>query len=99
MLQQAAGRRVLFIILIHLRQRRHLAMNQKRIPPVSSMDYLLYEDGHLIVDGVPALALAERFGTPLYVYSKARIEQRFKHLLESLQVAPNQLLGQWKQLL
>lgn len=35
-------------------------------------------DGRLTCDGLPLSDLAERFGTPLYVYSWNRIEERFR---------------------
>jgi diaminopimelate decarboxylase len=34
-------------------------------------------NGHLYVEGVTAQALAERFGTPLYAYSRSMIEQAY----------------------
>ncbi len=37
-----------------------------------------YNDGALTVDGLPLLSLAEKFGTPLYVYSAANIRHRFE---------------------
>ncbi|MCV4939354.1 hypothetical protein OFC17_31725, partial [Escherichia coli] len=33
--------------------------------------FVAYRDGFLHLDGVPLDALADRFGTPLYVYSQA----------------------------
>jgi diaminopimelate decarboxylase len=37
------------------------------------MDYFPYRDSHLYCEEVPVAELAERFGTPLYVYSEATI--------------------------
>ena len=37
------------------------------------MDHFHYRDGQLYCDEVPAAELAERYGTPLYVYSKRAI--------------------------
>src|SRR5438445_4473092 len=37
------------------------------------MEPFHYRDGQLYCEDVPAAALAERFGTPLYVYSQAAI--------------------------
>lgn len=34
-------------------------------------------DGRLLCDGVPVAEAAERFGTPLYLYSRAAVEQAF----------------------
>ena len=35
-------------------------------------------DGELALDGVPLARIAERFGTPCYVYSRALIEDAFR---------------------
>jgi len=35
-------------------------------------------DGELYAEGVPLAAIAERFGTPCYVYSRAVLERRFR---------------------
>ena len=37
-----------------------------------------YHDQELFCEGTPAMALAERFGTPLYVYSAATVRERFR---------------------
>ena len=37
--------------------------------------HLAYRNGALMIEAVPAAELARRFGTPLYVYSRAGIEQ------------------------
>ena len=37
-----------------------------------------YHDQELFCEGAPAKALAEKFGTPLYVYSTATIRERFR---------------------
>jgi diaminopimelate decarboxylase len=39
-----------------------------------------YKDGELRCDRVPLKALAERYGTPLYVYSAAAIRERYRTL-------------------
>ncbi|MBL9030391.1 MAG: diaminopimelate decarboxylase [Phycisphaerae bacterium] len=44
------------------------------------MDAFTYIDGRLLCEGVPASALADRFGTPLYVYSRATLEGHFDRL-------------------
>jgi diaminopimelate decarboxylase len=41
-------------------------------------------DGRLHVDGVPLARIAERVGTPAYVYSKAYFETRYRELEEAL---------------
>ena len=43
--------------------------------------------GGLALDGVPLAAVAERFGTPCYVYSRRRIEEAFREFDEGLQAA------------
>jgi diaminopimelate decarboxylase len=43
-----------------------------------------YRDGALCADGVPLRRIAERFGTPCYVYSRAAIEQRYHELAQAL---------------
>jgi diaminopimelate decarboxylase len=40
---------------------------------MTTFDYI---DGTLTCDGLPLPALAERFGTPLYIYSAATIRER-----------------------
>ena len=41
-------------------------------------------DGVLHADGVPLTAIAERVGTPVYVYSRRYIESRYRDLTEAL---------------
>jgi diaminopimelate decarboxylase len=48
------------------------------------MTGLAREDGALALDGVPLARIAERFGTPCYVYSRALIEAAFRDFDESL---------------
>lgn len=55
------------------------------------MNHIAYEQGHLAIDGVAIADLAARFGTPLYVYSRNRIEQRFAELTSLFGIAPAQL--------
>ena len=38
------------------------------------MEAFNYRDGELFAEGVALSALAQRFGTPTYVYSRAHIE-------------------------
>ena len=42
------------------------------------MDQFNYQDGQLFAEQNPVTDLASRFGTPLYVYSRATIERHFK---------------------
>jgi diaminopimelate decarboxylase len=48
------------------------------------MTGLARKDGALALDGVPLAQIAERFGTPCYVYSRALIEAAFRDFDESL---------------
>ena len=41
------------------------------------MDAFNYCDGQLFAEGVALSAIAERFGTPTYVYSRAHIEAQY----------------------
>ncbi|RCU45508.1 MULTISPECIES: diaminopimelate decarboxylase [Corallincola] len=42
------------------------------------MDHFNYQDGQLFAEQNPVTDLASRFGTPLYVYSRATIERHFQ---------------------
>ncbi|MEQ8659480.1 MAG: diaminopimelate decarboxylase, partial [Gammaproteobacteria bacterium] len=42
-----------------------------------------YENGELAIDGVALDAIAARFGTPCFVYSRAGIEARFRAYREA----------------
>lgn len=42
------------------------------------MDYFNYRDGVLSAESVPLSAIAERFGTPCYVYSRATLERHWR---------------------
>jgi len=42
-----------------------------------------YVDGQLTADGVPLAGIAERFGTPCYVYSRAALEGRYRAYVEA----------------
>ena len=48
------------------------------------MNYFQYRDRELFCEDVPLAELAERYGTPLYVYSHATFERHFKPTYESL---------------
>ncbi|MDR0279787.1 MAG: diaminopimelate decarboxylase [Paucimonas sp.] len=49
------------------------------------MDAFNYRDGQLFAEGVGLSALAERFGTPTYVYSRAHIEAQYRSYADALQ--------------
>lgn len=42
------------------------------------MDYFNYHDGMLHAENVPLAVIAERYGTPCYVYSRATIERHWR---------------------
>ncbi len=42
------------------------------------MDHFEYRDGELHAESVPVRELAARFGTPLYVYSRATLERHYR---------------------
>lgn len=43
-------------------------------------DYLEDKNGVMVVDGIPCVDLASRFGTPLYVYSARRIRDNYRRI-------------------
>ena len=48
------------------------------------MDHFNYVDGWLHAEGVPLTRIAEAVGTPAYVYSTDRADERLAHLFESI---------------
>lgn len=53
------------------------------------MDYFNYKDGQLFAEDVSVASLAERFGTPLYVYSRATIERHWRAFDDALEGHPH----------
>ncbi|MCE1118775.1 MULTISPECIES: diaminopimelate decarboxylase [Pseudomonas] len=49
------------------------------------MDAFNYRGGELFAEGVGLSAIAERFGTPTYVYSRAHIEAQYRSYTDALQ--------------
>ncbi|MFK3771528.1 diaminopimelate decarboxylase [Pseudomonas sp. NPDC089406] len=49
------------------------------------MDAFNYRGGQLHAEGVSLSAIAERFGTPTYVYSRAHIEAQYRSYTDALQ--------------
>ena len=47
------------------------------------MDHFQHRDGELYCEDVPASQLAEAYGTPLYVYSKATLLRHFRQVAEA----------------
>ncbi|MCP1367822.1 diaminopimelate decarboxylase, partial [Halomonas sp. BBD48] len=48
------------------------------------MDHFEYRDGVLYAEDVPLAQIAERFGTPCYVYSRATLERHYRAYAEAL---------------
>lgn len=53
------------------------------------MDAFNYRDGELFAEGVALSAIAERFGTPTYVYSRAHIEAQYRAYADALDGTPH----------
>ena len=59
---------------------------QGRVPP---SPHFAYVDGALCADGVSLATIAERFGTPCYVYSAAAIDRAYASIDEAFGQAPH----------
>lgn len=53
------------------------------------MDAFTYRDGELFAEGVALSAIASRFGTPTYVYSRAHVEAQYRSYADALQGVPH----------
>lgn len=53
------------------------------------MDAFNYRDGELFAEGVALSAIAESFGTPTYVYSRAHIEAQYNAYADALSGMPH----------
>lgn len=53
------------------------------------MDHFNVKDGVLHAEGLSVTGLAERFGTPLYVYSRATLERHYRAFDEALGSVPH----------
>ena len=53
------------------------------------MEAFSYRDGQLFAEGVALSALAQRFGTPTYVYSRAHIEAQYHAYADALAGMPH----------
>ena len=53
------------------------------------MEAFSYRDGQLFAEGVALSALAQRFGTPSYVYSRAHIEAQYRAYADALEGMPH----------
>lgn len=55
------------------------------------MDYFEYRNGRLHAEGVPLSGIAEEFGTPCYVYSRATLERHYRVYDEALGETAHQI--------
>ncbi len=55
------------------------------------MSYFTYRNNQLYVEEVPVATIAERFGTPCYLYSRAAIEQQWQAFTNALAHYPHQI--------
>lgn len=55
------------------------------------MDHFSWQDGTLHAEEVPVNDLAERFGTPLYLYSRATLERRYQAFDEAFGEHPHRV--------
>ncbi|MBZ2170316.1 diaminopimelate decarboxylase [Marinobacter sp. F4216] len=53
------------------------------------MDYFNYRDGELFAEDQPVSEIAERFGTPAYVYSRATLERHYRAYDQALSGRPH----------
>ncbi|MBD9465883.1 diaminopimelate decarboxylase [Pseudomonas sp. Pdm06] len=53
------------------------------------MDAFNYRGGELFAEGIALSAIAERFGTPTYVYSRAHIEAQYRTFADALDGVPH----------
>jgi len=57
------------------------------------MHQFRYRQRELFCEGLPLRALAEQYGTPLYVYSRATMEQNFSRLQQAVVGDGDQHIG------
>ncbi len=53
------------------------------------MDHFTFKDNHLHAEDVPLADIAEKYGTPCYVYSRATLERHFNVYLSALAGLPS----------
>jgi diaminopimelate decarboxylase len=53
------------------------------------MDHFNYRDGQLYAEDVPVAEIADRFGTPAYVYSRATLERHYRAYDDALAGRPH----------
>lgn len=57
------------------------------------MDTFSYRDAELFAEGVALSRIAERFGTPTYVYSRAHIEAQYRAYADALRMSAETSTG------
>ena len=55
------------------------------------MSAFAYHDGTLFIEKLPLADLAKRFGTPLYVYSRAQLEKHYRAFDDAFAAIPHQV--------
>ncbi len=55
------------------------------------MSVFSYRDGHLYAEQVAVNQLAQQFGTPLYIYSRAALENQYRAFDEAFATVPHQV--------
>jgi len=55
------------------------------------MDFFAYRDGELFAEDLPLAQLAQQFGTPAYVYSRATLERHYRAFDEAFASVPHQV--------
>jgi len=55
------------------------------------MDFFEYREGRLCAEAVPLQRVAETFGTPTYVYSRATLERHYQAFSQALAEVPHQV--------
>ncbi len=53
------------------------------------MDYFNYRDGELYAEDLPVADIADRYGTPAYVYSRATLERHYRAYDDALEGRPH----------
>jgi diaminopimelate decarboxylase len=55
------------------------------------MSFFNYANGTLVAEQTPVAQLAQQFGTPLYVYSRAALESHYRAFDEAFAAVPHQV--------
>jgi diaminopimelate decarboxylase len=55
------------------------------------MDQFIQREGQLFAEGIPVARLADQFGSPLYIYSRAMLEQHYQDLDKAFGDHPHQI--------